>query len=871
MNLFKKEKICLVLFLILIIVCTIGGRQYATSTQEEDQEAKLGVSYSSYVQDAGWEDEFSKKDEEISGTTGKSLRLEAIKIKLQNNSDLNVGIKYETHIQDVGWQGWIHNGEMSGTVDENKRLEAIKIELENTEDYSVMYRTHVEEYGWQEWKKDGEISGTTGESKRVEAIQIKIVDKILGVEYSTHIQDVGWESDFSKKDGQTSGTQERSLRLEAIKIRMYNAPNIKIKYQTHVEDYGWQNWKMEGEVSGTTGESKRLEGIKIKLEGTEKYSVMYRAYVQDLGWQQWCYDGEAAGTVEESKRLEAIEIKIVPKINQFQTFICIDTPRDNISSTTQKISGWVMTTVADTNLKILVDNDEIDISSLKRVERKDVLNVMKGYGDETVLNSLPGYEIETDFSKYNKDNHTVTVQVIKDNTVIAERRSDFQIRTIEMSTGYYGTTGLKTLNDGRGTDLKYYRYGSGPNVLFATFAIHGFEDLWDYDGWELVRIAEDFHNTLINSNDYDLAEKWTIYILPGVNQDGLVYGNTKNGPGRTTVYSQAPQNKGIDLNRCWQIGDAYTRFTDSRNYNGTTGFQAYEAQYLRDFLLNHKSWDGQNVLIDLHGWTQQLIGDQEICSYYDKQFGENDKSAIGRYGTGYLINWARYYLDSSRGLAKTALIELPNRGINGTASVLNQRFSSRYISATLDMLKNMPVNNGANRARKAKSTNKQPVDTSLKFQVAFSGMINNETPKYEEVEKIIEENLPKNKGIWIEENSRGQVLNLFNNNKNIKSLYDIDENGYLKIAEKNTQTEYDKKLEKVINGDKQYILNISSKCYIIDDATGEILDYNFEEMDKYQIYEYFEKEGDKIIFINQNTHNQLVDAEIFESIIRIFD
>ena len=75
----------------------------------------------------------------------------------------------------------------------------------------------------------------------------------------------------------------------------------------------------------------------------------------------------------------------------------------------------------------------------------------------------------------------------------------------------------------------------------------------------------------------------------------------------------------------------------NRNYNGTSGFQAYEAQALRDFFVNHKSTNKQTILVDLHGWTQQLIGDAGICSYYEKQFPENDKSAVGRYGNQYMI------------------------------------------------------------------------------------------------------------------------------------------------------------------------------------------------------------------------------------------
>ena len=236
------------------------------------------------------------------------------------------------------------------------------------------------------------------------------------------------------------------------------------------------------------------------------------------------------------------------------------------------------------------------------------------------------------------------LEAIQIRIISKENDSDSQEEPkFERQEGTYGKTGLNVADKG-GSELKYLKYGTGKNVFFATFAIHGYEDKWDKDGYELIEIANNFYNKLLEDKDYDLAEKWTIYIFPGVNQDGLQEGNTNNGPGRTTLYSQAPQNKGIDLNRCWQIGSTYEKFTSDRNYNGDIGFQAYEAQALRDFMLKNKSKDGQTILVDLHGWTQQLIGDENICSYYEQQFPENNKRSVGRYGSGYMISWGRTYL-----------------------------------------------------------------------------------------------------------------------------------------------------------------------------------------------------------------------------------
>ena len=158
----------------------------------------------------------------------------------------------------------------------------------------------------------------------------------------------------------------------------------------------------------------------------------------------------------------------------------------------------------------------------------------------------------------------------------------------------------------------------------------------------------------------------------------------------------------------------------------------------------------------------------------------------------------------------------------------------------------------------------------MKYKVAFAGMIKKTIPSFEELDKILEQNLPKYSGIWIEQDSRNKILKLLNNSEKNNSKYSINNEGYLEIVETNSQTDYDKKIENAIKGKKQYILDVSSVCYIVDDVTGEILDYNFENIDKYQTYEYFEDGDKKIIFINQNTNNQLSDSEIISSIMEIF-
>ena len=535
-------------------------------------------------------------------------------------------ISYTTHIQDIGWQNQVKDGEMAGTEGQAKRLEAIKITLKDLSGVKIKYQTHIQDIGWQDWKYDGTLAGTEGQSKRLEAIKIELEENDkYSIMYRVHIQDIGWQD--WRYDGEKAGTEGQSKRLEAIQIKIVEKQtSISANYSVHVQDIGWQNWKAEEKIAGTEGQSKRLEAIKIELlTNIKNLKLKYRVHIQDIGWQDWKDSEEMAGTEGQSKRLEAIQIKL--------------------------------------------ENTQ-DYSIEYRVHVQDI-----GWQDWVKDGEISGTEGQS------KRLEAIQIRIIS-----KENDSDLQEEPkFERQEGTYGKTGLNVADKG-GSELKYLKYGTGKNVFFATFAIHGYEDKWDKDGYELIEIANNFYNKLLEDKDYDLAEKWTIYIFPGVNQDGLQEGSTNNGPGRTTLYSQAPQNKGIDLNRCWQIGSTYEKFTSDRNYNGDTGFQAYEAQALRDFMLKNKSKDGQTILVDLHGWTQQLIGDENICSYYEQQFPENNKRSVGRYGSGYMISWGRTYLGSQGRPAKTALIELPRDGVKNHQSVIDKDFSNRYINATMKML-----------------------------------------------------------------------------------------------------------------------------------------------------------------------------------------
>ena len=305
------------------------------------------ILYTTHVQNIGWQS--YAKDGEMAGTSGRSLRLEGIKIKLEGQ-EYTGDIEYRTHIQDIGWEkNFKKNDEMSGTSGRSLRLEAIEIRLtgEMAANYDVYYRVHAQNFGWLGWARNGEASGTAGYSYRLEGIEIKLIkkgtifseygknatfyDSKTGktiplpdgklVYYTTHVQDVGWQN--YAYDGGMAGTSGKSLRLEGIKIKINTEYEGNIEYKTHIQNIGWESsYKKNGEMSGTSGKALRLEAIKIKLTGevAEHYDVYYRVHAQNFGWLGWARNDESSGTAGYAYRLEGIEIKLIEKGTIFKEY-----------------------------------------------------------------------------------------------------------------------------------------------------------------------------------------------------------------------------------------------------------------------------------------------------------------------------------------------------------------------------------------------------------------------------------------------------------------------------------------------------------------------------------------------------------------------
>ena len=165
-----------------VTVTTADGSKSATCLVNVQAPVdSIKASYQTHVQNVGWQG--WKADGQVSGTSGQSLRLEGIEINVDKQG-YDIGIAYQTHIQNIGWEadtdrGWKSNGAMSGTSGQSLRLEAIQIKISgaDADKCDVYYQVHAQNYGWLGWAKNGDSAGTEGFGYRLEGIKIVMVPK----------------------------------------------------------------------------------------------------------------------------------------------------------------------------------------------------------------------------------------------------------------------------------------------------------------------------------------------------------------------------------------------------------------------------------------------------------------------------------------------------------------------------------------------------------------------------------------------------------------------------------------------------------------------------------------------------------------------
>lgn len=240
----------------------------------------------------------------------------------------------------------------------------------------------------------------------------------------------------------------------------------------------------------------------------------------------------------------------------------------------------------------------------------------------------------------------------------------------------YGTSG-------KGRPLKVYKIGNGSKVLFAGFAIHGWEDNWSNDGLALVNIANSLISKIGDYKAQNGLHGWTVYIAPCMNPDGVIVRGTNNGPGRCAVTTR------VDMNRCfpYNFSPQYT----SRNYTGPNPLGAPEAVALKNLVERINSSSSEMVVLDFHGWMNFTQGNAELGRYFGNQFGFGHNNG---YSSGFFSSWATTLRNT-----KAVLIEYPTNTYSYN-DVINKNYIGKTFNGIINILKNNPnggdVDNGGN-------------------------------------------------------------------------------------------------------------------------------------------------------------------------------
>lgn len=133
-----------------------------------------GVSYHVHCQNYG--DFPTVRDGQTAGTTGQSLRLEAI--TFDSLPEGWVIEEAKVHIQNEGWRSFknITAGSkvVIGTTGQAKRLEMVEFTVKKPEGdkRKLKYQVHVQNYGWLGVTDEGYATGCDGQARRIEAIRI---------------------------------------------------------------------------------------------------------------------------------------------------------------------------------------------------------------------------------------------------------------------------------------------------------------------------------------------------------------------------------------------------------------------------------------------------------------------------------------------------------------------------------------------------------------------------------------------------------------------------------------------------------------------------------------------------------------------------
>ena len=280
---------------------------------------RFNVFYRVHAQNFGWLDWTSNGN--VAGTIGYFYRIEAIEIKIEDKdmSSISVGsrpfvesineVKYSSHVESIGWQEYVNDNNISGTTGQTKRLEAFKVKLNTKLNGSISYNSYITKRGWSSSVSNDSIAGTTGLARTIEGITIKLngeISNYYDIYYRTHMSNIGWLS--WAKNGEKSGAIDSGSKIEAIQIKL-----IK-KGTTFTEDTkkpfvtgSWKDNKYYDYFGRMATGFKLIDGVKYYFNSEGKlYGKNVQKIIDVSSWQgtiNW-------DTIKKNEDIDAAIIRV---------------------------------------------------------------------------------------------------------------------------------------------------------------------------------------------------------------------------------------------------------------------------------------------------------------------------------------------------------------------------------------------------------------------------------------------------------------------------------------------------------------------------------------------------------------------------------
>lgn len=126
-------------------------------------------------------------------------------------------ITVQPHVQNKGWMNKVGENAVIGTTGKSLRLEALKFD---TKGKRLDVQVYIKGKGWKTYTnvQPNTIVGTTGQKLQIQAITL--IPKGWRMQCRVHMQGTGWTAWKECSNKQGFGVTDKNLRLEALELKV---------------------------------------------------------------------------------------------------------------------------------------------------------------------------------------------------------------------------------------------------------------------------------------------------------------------------------------------------------------------------------------------------------------------------------------------------------------------------------------------------------------------------------------------------------------------------------------------------------------------------------------------------------------------------